>query len=410
MGWLGAITRSVGRAGQAYGEASDQRITDALGLIQQKLMIQEIQQRVKESQQRLQQQNRPQLIPLPGGGTAQLPIDPATNTYGKPQTLVPGGTDAKTLDQAWIEAKTREDGRPPSAEAIEAHYQSERTKPIDDLINQGILMAQAGNQDGAKTMFNIAQMAAGAKKGGASSPSVLSLIMKANAGDPEAAKALKVKMEMDKDLARTRGEAFGAGRAMYQISAYADPTTGELIPMSNFDAIQAIKNGRNLVPSGRLPANMLLSVQQLVSEAGPALKAVRANLGAYDNSTDRAIFARILANNPAATVGQETTWMSNILNQAAASELSPEGRALVVRLNRLNESVGRLRGVLGLPGTERMVAMTLGMVPGPSTPDSAMATDILDNLDQTINNAVSIPMLKGLSGGKEQVREFDLTH
>ena len=185
---------------------------------------------------------------------------------------------------------------------------------------------------------------------------------------------------------------------MYQIGAYMDPNTQQLVPLSNFDAIEAIRNGRNLIPAGRLPAGMAVSVQQLVSEATPAIREASRYLKAYDNVGDRAIFAKVLANNPAAATGQENTWLNTVLTQAATGQLSPEGRALLVRLNRLNESVGRLRGVLGLPATERMVAMTLSLVPGPTTPDSAMARDIMDQLQAVVTNAVGIPMLQGIGG------------
>jgi hypothetical protein len=169
--------------------------------------------------------------------------------------------------------------------------------------------------------------------------------------------------------------------------------------MSAMDAIQAIHAGKNLIPSGRLPATTAIAAQQLTSEASPALKGVRRYLSAFDDAGDRAIFARILSSNPAASPGQEKEWLGTILNQALTSNLSDNGKHLAVNLNRLNESVGRLRSVLGLPATQSMTAMTLAMVPGPATPNADFANDMLDNLEQTIGNAIAIPALGGPRNG-----------
>ncbi len=86
-----------------------------------------------------------------------------------------------------------------------------------------------------------------------------------------------------------------------------------------------------------------------------------------------------------------------MLNQAATSELSPEGQKLVVSLRRLNETVGRMRSVLGLPSTDNAMSMTLALVPGPQTPDSAFAGMVLDNLEQMGKQAIGIPTYRGLT-------------
>ena len=402
MGWGQAIAQGLGRSGAELGTAEDAQIKTALDAIQGKLMQQEVQGRLREQDMRMKQMQTPQAsyMPTPGGGTDVVMQDPFSKApIGKPQQLIPGQNVPKTLDQAWIDATTAEQGgKPPSAKQINEHYDAQKGDPIKQLERATIDALAVGDKERAGTLIGMMKTLSGAKS--SAQPSVMSLVMKANAGDKEAQAALDTKMKMDKELAGAKGAAYGAGRAMYMIQAYMDPDSGQMVPMSNMDALAAIHAGKSLIPSGRLPANLAMSVQQLVSEATPALHEVRRHLSAFDNASDRAIFARVLANNPAAAAGQEQQWLGTVLNQALTGHLSEDGRLMVVRLNRLNESVGRLRAVLGLPATERMVAMTLAMVPGPATPDSRMAGDIMDNLESTITNAVQVPMLGGL--GKQR--------
>jgi hypothetical protein len=200
-------------------------------------------------------------------------------------------------------------------------------------------------------------------------------------------------LKEQRDLAMARGEGYGAGRAQYMIGAYIDEN-GNLIPMSALDAEKAIKQGRQLTPAGRLPAPMAVATQRFVAEATPAIAAVRANINAYDNASDRVIFGKLMEGRPAAAPGEENAWLGNVLNQAFTSKLTPEGKRLVIRLRRLNDTLGTVRQALGLPATEGMMQLALNLVPGPQTPNSEFAADQLDQLEQIVTNAAQVPVLQ----------------
>ena len=301
--------------------------------------------------------------------------------------------EPKTLDQAWIDAIHKEKGRDPTSEEITARYAAERTKPIDDLINEAITASLAGNKDIADKLFSTAQQAAAAKKA-PPNPNMFNLIAAANRGDPEAKKNLDTYFAFQKDLAKSRGAGYGLGRAMYQLGSYQGED-GAVTTMSNLDAINAIRSGRNLTPMGRPAFKDVTSAQRMVSESGPAIKEVRDNIGAFDNQSDRIIFGRILANTPMVP-GQEESWIGSVANQALTAGLSDQGKKEMVRLQRLSDTVGTLRQALGMPSTNSMTALTLALIPGPSTPDSKVAADRLDQLQQMIDNAVQIPTIRPL--------------
>jgi len=284
----------------------------------------------------------------------------------------------------------------------------------DELTKQGIALVDGSpldpkkmydvfqNSDGTQFAMpsGISATGAAARLAGATGSGLMAVVTRATQGDKASQAALAEYMKMQKELSQERGAGYGAGRAMYQIGAYIDGDTGQMIPMSNYDAIQAIRQGRNLTPSGRLPAAMIASSQRLVKESAPAIKEVRDNLGAYDNASDRAIFARVMTSAGRPAYGEESSWLGNVLNQAGTEKLSPEGKKLVVRLARLNETIGTLRSTLGAPATDRSMALMLGLLPGPSTPDSEMAGDMIDQLEQNVTNAVEVPVLTGVAKPK----------
>jgi hypothetical protein len=308
------------------------------------------------------------------------------------------GSDIKTTDEQWMKSFHDEHGREPSTSEVEAHQVGRTERPIDAEVLKGIKLAEDGDIEGAQKIFAAVQAGAGARKGpSATGQSLMAIIGRANAGDPAAQGELKTYMQMQKDLASARGAGYGAGRAMYQIGAYVDPNTQQVVALSAMDAIERIRKGENIVPSGRLPASMIAGAQRLVKEATPAIKEVRDTLTAYDNGSDRAIFARVMTAAGKPAYGDESGWLGNVLNQAATSDLSPEGKKLVVRLARLNETIGTLRSTLGAPATDRSMALMLGLLPGPSTPDSKMAGDMINQLEQNVTNAVEIPALTGVA-------------
>lgn len=226
-------------------------------------------------------------------------------------------------------------------------------------------------------------------------PNEIELTTRALHGDADAKSVLDSLQTRRLELQKARGIAFGQGR-LWQLQSVINPDTGQQELRTGFDILNAQKQGVNFTPSGRMPAQMAVAVQQLQTEANPAIQGVRDNITAFDNGNDRAIFARVLrgAGNP--QYGHEATWMGSVLNQALKEGLSPQGQKLAVRELRLAETMGRLRSVVGLPATDTAMALTLGLLPGASTPNSKYATDQLDQIQQMVTQAVSPPVLRGI--------------
>lgn len=227
-------------------------------------------------------------------------------------------------------------------------------------------------------------------------PNEIQLIQRAQSGDKDAQKTLDTlqqrKLQLGTASATARGKAFG----MYRTGMYYDPDLQQTVPMFQGDAMQEIANGRKLIPTGQLPGSTILGAQRLSSEAQPALKGVQDNIAAFDNAGDRAIFARILKENPMADGQDPHSWMGNILDQSLNANLSPQGKNLVVKLNRLNETVSLLRSTLGLPASNGATALTLRLIPGAATPDSKFAKQKLDELNQVVQQSF-VPALGGSS-------------
>lgn len=192
-----------------------------------------------------------------------------------------------------------------------------------------------------------------------------------------------------------RGKSFAYNRGLYQWQTVTDPRTGQIVPMQGWQISQLANEGTPVIASGKLGAKDQLAVQQLSSEAEPAIGLVRDNLKAYDNDSDRKIFARLIHDAGTPRYGQESGWMGNILNQALSSGLSPEGQALVRNLSRLNETVGRFRTIMGAPSTDTQMALAIAMLPGPSTPNSKYAEEQLKNFEDMVKLGVNVPMLRG---------------
>lgn len=272
-------------------------------------------------------------------------------------------------------------------------------KPVDSVLDEARSALDKGDTATYQAKLKQAGEMAAAAKPPATSQNRIGLIMKANAGDPEAKKALDTMRQDDISLAKARGEAMGAGRAMYMIQPYVDES-GKIVAMSNLDAIEKIRAGASLVPSGKMNPNETIAIQQFQAEATPALADFKKNIGAFDNSNDRAIYARIMKSSGTAGYGQESSWIGNVINQALKDNLSPEGKEEAQALLRLNETVGRMRSILGLPATDQAMALTLSLLPGPSTPDSKYAKGQIDKLEQMASLAVGIPALSGVKGDK----------
>ncbi len=205
------------------------------------------------------------------------------------------------------------------------------------------------------------------------------------------------KLELVTTAAKARGAAFGQAR-LYSLQKVMLPD-GQTRFMTGFDILDAQNEGIQVTPIGALSARDIMMAQRLDSEVTPAIQGVKAAAKAYDNSSDRAIFARIIRENPLGG-NDPNSWLGNVVDQALRSDLSADGRNLAIRLTRLNETLGTMRATLGLPATNSMVALTLGLVPGPGTPDASYAIKQLDQLEDIKERALAIPALSGVTGKK----------
>lgn len=264
--------------------------------------------------------------------------------------------------------------------------------PIDKALRDAAAAHEKGDTEGFKKNLELAQQLGSARR--VTQPNELTLIQKSITGDAEATAALRVLQNRRLELTKERGLALGQGR----IQVVFDPETGQTTNMLGYDVLAAQAEGKKLIPAGRLGANVLVAAQRLASEAFPAIEGVKKNLGAFDNAGDRAIFARVVGANPMS--GDAHSWLGLVLDQALQNDLSPDGKALIVRLRRLNETVGTLRATLGLPATNSATALTLSLLPGPMTPSAAFAKDQLDQLEQVVRQALMVPAFGGAFGPK----------
>lgn len=274
---------------------------------------------------------------------------------------------------------------------------ADEKKTAQQKLAQDFLDAvNSGNMDAAKGHLSNLSKLTGATTA-ARNPNLMSLIIAANQGDPEAAKALQAKQAMDMQLMNARGEAFGKGR-LWMLQKAIDPETGEATFVTGHEIENAKLEGKKYIPSGPLSAKDVVSVQQLQSEAVPAIQNIRQHLGAFDDPTDRKIFARVMKNAGTPARGQEASWMGTVLNQALNEGLSEKGKNLAIAEARLAETMGRMRSTLGLPATDQSMAISLALLPGGATPNSAFAGKQVDQLEQMIKQAVNVPIYHGTSG------------
>lgn len=229
-----------------------------------------------------------------------------------------------------------------------------------------------------------------AKKRGPTNEAALTI--RSLQGDPEAKAAIDQIQGRRMDLVKARGASMNQ-RPLYQIQSVVEGGVPKL--MTGFQVLEAQKEGRILQRAGGLGAKDILTVQRLQSESAPALEGVRSTIGTYDNSNDRAIYARVLSKAGAPEVGGESGWMTNIINQAATNGLSPEGQKQAIALRRLADTMGTMRSLMGLQSTDQAMSLTLSLLPGASTPSSGYAKQQIDQLEGMIKQAVELPALGG---------------
>jgi hypothetical protein len=320
-------------------------------------------------------------------------------------------SEPKTEFQAWYRQSTQENGgKRPSTEQIQAHHDANKLKPIDQLVQDAIDLESTGDHAGAQKKFELAKTATMALAK-TPQPTLMGTIFAANAGDPNSKAALKSYEGMQMRLR----EAYGLGRAKFMMAQYLNRETGEASAMSAYDASRLIAAGQPLTLVGALSPKDIQVAQRLITETGPkdskfyetgALKGLYDNISAYDNPKDRAIFAKIMKAQPRPTSGLVSdayAYMGQILDQALRSDsgLSTQGRNLSIAQKRMAESMGVYRALSGMPSTDQSMDITLGLLLGGTTPDSAFAKQQIDMLNQMITNMVNVPIIKPATQGMQ---------
>jgi hypothetical protein len=424
VGWLG---RSIGEFGSQVGEgreiAQDWRAKQQdmqLKAARQKLDELMLPLQLQEIQARLKQMNEPRaagIIGTKGGGQAGVTFQPGT---GYSMQELEGGSDPDLVKQQITKMKggvskefqssiqshidAIDAGADPLKELAGAQKDLEaaavKAAPSGSTLNRlqakAAEQAQNGDMAGqAETLKEISDIQKAMKQ---STPTMWGTIAGAQQGDPDAIARLRMYQDMQKQLVQERGLAFGQGRLFALQNAWID---GVPTVMTGFEVLQAKKEGKDVTIGGALNAQTRIAYQQLYAEAGPALKNVGQDIKAFDNQGDKLIFARALAGAGQAERGDEGAWFRNVFSQVLKGDsgLSPEGRKLAVDLARLGETMGRFRGVAGLQATDSAMAITMGLLPGPTTPDSAYAKMQLDALSQMIQQAGGIPAMRNQGQG-----------
>lgn len=399
MGWL---ARGIGELGAQAGEgheiALDWKLKQQKAELEQKRAQMEqllLPLQIQEMQARLRKLGMPEqkFLSTPEGGTSEVDISPE-GSISSPKVVIPGGK--KSLRQRYEESNDPEERKQLAKQLREETEATSHRTPLQDLqddLNRAQTSGDPVAVQTARTNLENFNKSNAAGKSGA--PTYWKLRMAALHGDPDAVEALKQDDAMQEARLRARGLAFGQGR-LYQMRTYVN-AQGQEEDMTGFEYERRKASGEPLTPSGRLSSNTITAYQRFRNEAYPALSGVEKDLGSFDNPTDRAIFAKIMKSAGTPEHGQEFPWMQNILRQALAEGLSDQGRDLTINLNRLAETMGTLRASLALPSTEQSMLLTLGLLPGPGTPDARYARSQLSNLRSIIDQASNVPIMQGAS-------------
>ncbi len=311
------------------------------------------------------------MITMPSGAQVMVPNDQLGNVL---KSMAP--------------AQAREE-----AAKITAGAKTETQEAVNRVLNQATDALAKGDTAGYQRLIKQAGDMAVAKKPIAVKNNESEWIARLthDPSDKEAAQNLKTLQDRREELMEKRGLSMGKGR-LYQLRNYLNKDTGQTESLTGF---QYLGDKDKYTPIGQLSQDKVVAVQQLQSEAAPAIKQMGDSLGAFDNQADKLIFAKIMKGAGAPTMGDEHTWFNNVVNQAATSNLSQNGKDLMISEARMAETLGRMRGVLGLQATDSAMAITLGLMSGYNTPDSKYAKKQLQTIDDMINKAVEIPAFGG---------------
>jgi hypothetical protein len=423
LGWL---ARGLGGFGSELGEASyinqDYRAKQqqmALEAARQKLQELLLPLQMQELQSRIREIGQPKpagLVTTRGGGTAGATFTPGA---GYSLQTLETGADPESAKRQIINMK--QNAPKEFQGALQAHIDAidagadplkeldaaqkdmstsaAKSMPTGSAQNRALSEAMDAYERGDMVTYAAKLKEAGQLAGAvkAQAPTQWSLRVKAvtdQGPEGDVARAvLKAQEEEQIRLVKARGLAFGQGR-LYALNDYIKPD-GTLTAMTGFEYLAARDRGEQLTPTGRLSPNIVVGYQRLQSEAAPALAGVRANLKAFDNASDKAIFARVLGTSKP-DYGNEGAWIHNMLDQVATNELSPEGQQLKISLTRLADTMGLVRSSMALPATEQAMNLTMSLLPGKSTPNSKYALDQLNQLQGIIAQSANLPIFSGM--------------
>ena len=422
MGWLG---RGIGEFGSEVGQgheiALDWRAKQQdmqIKAARQKLDELMLPLQLQEIQARLKQMNEPRaagIIGTKGGGQAGVTFQPGQgyslqnleagsdpDLVKQQITKMKGGVSKEFQSSIQSHIDAIDAGADPMKELAGAQKDLEaaavKAAPSGTTLNRlqakAAEQAQNGDMAGqAETLKEIREIQKAMKQ---STPTMWGTIAGAQQGDPDAIARLKMYYDGQKELVKERGLSFGQGRLYALQNAWVDGTP---TVMTGFEVLQAKREGKDVTIGGALNAQTRIAYQQLYAEAGPALAGVEQFLKAYDNPSDRAIFAAAVKRAGPVEPGAELGWFRNMFSQIATDQLSPEGKHLKVNLARLGETMGRFRGVAGLQATDSAMAITMMLLPGDTTPNMEYAKFQTEALRQMITQAGGIPAMRNQGQG-----------
>jgi hypothetical protein len=371
--FLSNLSQGLAQAGHGPGA----NLRGAAGAMQapyqRELQQYQLQQQQQQSQAQIQAEQ------------ARTQLTQAQTEQAKNVVMTPYGPMNQKLAEKVFPAAIRKEGmenvadtKATSAEAIAAA----KLDPIKQQLTDAFAKLKSGDTEGFKTALGNIQQATAATKAPAKDNEI-SLIQRMNAGDPKA--------KQDWQTLQAGRVAVRGATANMRPMTYYDPELQRNITMAAGEAEARQKAGQVLLPSGPVPATTLLQMQRAQNAIPNAVEDVSKNLKAWDNSGDRAIFARVIRDTPEGT--DPSTWFGSVLNQVAKEKLSDEGKGAIVSLQRLNESLGTLRAISGLPATAGSMMATRALMPGATTPDSKMAKAQLDQIKKLVEQETGVPFL-----------------
>ena len=390
MAWGQSIAQSVGRVGNEFGSAVDSNIQTALSVIQQKLMAQELQSRIREQDLRLKQmqQAQPQGAYSTPRGVFGATFDPNSGHYGG--AIIPGSESA--LGNSPVASSALD---PAMVEKFVSSLPPERQESARRIIP---ILSQLGVKPPDIGKFFMQE----AEKETAPKP-----VKEAGRDDRYIAIQAKPKSQWTPDeQAFVKGyEKFvnatkvqpGVARMEVLMNAREYPTLsgGELKYETPAEIKASQKSGVGAAPGG-LGVNALKagSVFKDIHFNVEQTRAALNNLDSGFSPTQRAQMAYALkADDPHSA-------MQSFLRSQAGQELTDAQVNYITALASLSENAMALRGVAGMgQGSDDLRAAIRNAIPGAGTPTQKYGNRQLDLFEGTVNRLeTAVPKIGGQGG------------